>query len=96
MNEGIHLDLDTWIVPGQIRKANLCRGLGNRYTPAGTEGIPLLIIIIIEGLSLLQSIPPTTANKQTQAQKRRGSRARKLLGAKAKSKLQAKKTKVGW
>ena len=32
MNEGIHLDLDTWIVPGQIRKANLCRGLGNRYT----------------------------------------------------------------
>ena len=35
MNEGIHLDLDTWIVPGQIRKANLCRGLGNRYTPAG-------------------------------------------------------------
>ena len=37
MNEGIHLDLDTWIVPGQILKANLCRGLGNRYTPAGTE-----------------------------------------------------------
>ena len=37
MNEGIHLDLDTWIVPGQIRKANLCRRLGNRYTPAGTE-----------------------------------------------------------
>ena len=34
MNEGI---LDTWIVPGQIRKANLCRGLGNRYTPAGIE-----------------------------------------------------------
>ena len=23
MNEGIHLDLDTWIVPGQIRKANM-------------------------------------------------------------------------
>ena len=23
MNEGIHLDLDTWIVPGQIRKAKL-------------------------------------------------------------------------
>ena len=43
------------------------------------------IIIIIEGLSLLQSIPPTTADKQTQAQKRRGSRSRKLLGAKAKS-----------
>ena len=37
MNEGIHLDLDTWIVPGQIRTANLCRGLGNRYTPAGTD-----------------------------------------------------------
>ena len=39
MNEGIHLDLDTWIVPGQIRKANLCRGLGNRYKPAGTDRI---------------------------------------------------------
>ena len=37
MNEGIHLDLDIWLVPGQIRKANLCRELGNRYTPAGTE-----------------------------------------------------------
>ena len=37
MNEDIHLDLDTWIVPGLIRKANLCRGLGKRYTPAGTE-----------------------------------------------------------
>ena len=43
----------------------------------------IIIIIIIEGLSLLQSIPPTTADKQTQAQKRRGSRSRKLLGAKA-------------
>ena len=30
--------------------------------------ILLVIIIIIEGLSLLQSIPPTTADKQTQAQ----------------------------
>ena len=47
--------------------------------------ISQVIIIIIEGLSLLQSIPPTTADKQTQAQKRRGSRSRKLLGAKAKS-----------
>ena len=44
-----------------------------------------LIIIIIEGLSLLQSIPPTTADKKTQAQKRRGSRSRKLLGAKVKA-----------
>ena len=50
----------------------------------------LIIIIIIEGLSLLQSIPPTTADKQTQAQKRRRSRARKLLGAKAKSYRQKK------
>ena len=40
----------------------------------------VIIIIIIEGLSLLQSIPPTTADKQTQAQKRRGSRSRKLFG----------------
>ena len=23
LNEGIHLDLDTWIVPGQIRNLNL-------------------------------------------------------------------------
>ena len=45
----------------------------------------IIIIRRIEGLSLLQSIPPTTADKQTQAQKRRGSRSRKLLGAKAKS-----------
>ena len=44
-----------------------------------------IITIIIEGLSLLQSIPPTTANKQTQAQKKRGTMARKLLGANAKS-----------
>ena len=43
------------------------------------------LIIIIEGLSLLQSIPPTTANKQTQAHKKRGSMARKLLGANPKS-----------
>ena len=33
----------------------------------------------------MQSIPPTTADKQTQAQKRRGSRSRKLLGAKISS-----------
>ena len=34
-------------------------------------------------MSLLRSIPPTTANKQSQAQE--GSMARKLLGANAKS-----------
>ena len=44
-----------------------------------------ILIIIIEGLSLLQSISPTTANKQTQAQKKRVSMARKLLEANAKS-----------
>ena len=33
----------------------------------------------------MQSIPPTTAHKQTQAQKKRGSMARKLLGSNAKS-----------
>ena len=37
----------------------------------------------------MQSIPPTTADKQTQAQKRRGSRSRKLLGAKAKILIKA-------
>ena len=33
----------------------------------------------------MQSIHPTTASKQTQAQKKRGSMARKLQGANAKS-----------
>ena len=49
MNEGIQLDLDTWIVPGQIRKANLCRGLGNRCTPAGTEVSPDITFTEMEG-----------------------------------------------
>ena len=34
MTEGIHLDLDTWIVPGQIRKANLRRGGGEQLKSA--------------------------------------------------------------
>ena len=54
----------------------------------------LLLLLLIEGLSLLQSIPPTTANKQAQAQKKRGSRARKLLGANAKSYRLKLKTKT--
>ena len=54
MNEGIHLDLDTWIVPGQISKANLCRGLGNRYTPAGTE--------VLEGQYVIPHLSFTTAS----------------------------------
>ena len=33
----------------------------------------------------MQGIPPTTANKETQAQKSRGGRTRKLLGVNAKS-----------
>ena len=66
-------DLSTqWLPPqGQSVMAILCAAA--------------IIIIIIERLSLLQSIPPTTADKQTQAQKRRGSMSKKLLGAKAKS-----------
>ena len=32
MNEGIHLDLDTWIVPGQIRKA------GYHHMPIQIDG----------------------------------------------------------
>ena len=52
MNEGIHPDLDTWIVPGQIRKANLCRGLGNRYTPAGTE----MMVMMMDNWTCLLSI----------------------------------------
>ena len=34
IRKGIHLDLDTWIVPGQILTG---RGLENGYKPAGTE-----------------------------------------------------------
>ena len=52
MNEGIHLDLDTWIVPGQIRKANLCRGLGNRYTPAGTEVLISAVTYLLTHLNM--------------------------------------------
>ena len=57
MNEGIHLDLDTWIVPGQIRKANLCRGLGNRYTPAGTEVLIIIIILCQNSIIILVVVP---------------------------------------
>ena len=55
MNEGIHLDLDTWIDPGQIRKANLCRGLGNRYTPAGTEVLisAVAVVLVLYGNKLI-------------------------------------------
>ena len=41
------------------------RATGKTYR----ECVCIIIIIIIEGLSLLQCIPPTTADKQTQAQK---------------------------
>ena len=77
MNEGIHLDLDTWIVPCQIRKANLCRGLGNRYTPAGTE---VLILAVAHNtpppfqaaqnatiVNTRSSVAPCTAQRHTPA-----------------------------
>ena len=76
MNEGIYLDLDTWIVPGQIRKANgsLCRGLGNRYTPAGTE---VLISAIAhntpppfkaaQNATTVNTVAPCTAQRHTPA-----------------------------
>ena len=35
MNEGIHLDLDTWIVPGQIRKANSVLYMLNKNIETG-------------------------------------------------------------
>ena len=59
---------------GQIRVSRLQLVVKHEWGVLNT-----IIIIIIEGLSLLQSIPPTTADKQAQAQKRRGSRSRKLL-----------------
>ena len=86
----IHTD-DSWMLP------NFTGNSGRREVNARPRGflvlwggppthlLNIVIIIIIEGLSLLQSIPPTTANKQTQAQKKRGGMARKLLGANAKS-----------
>ena len=49
----------------------------NRFWSSKAQPTTTVIIIIIEGLSLLQSIPPTTANKHTQAQKKRGSMASK-------------------
>ena len=50
MNEGIHLDLDTWIVPGQIRTANLCRGLGNRYRFLIGNKLLLYFLLIVANL----------------------------------------------
>ena len=74
MNEGIHLDLDTWIVPGQIRKANLCRGLGNRYTPAGTEVLvahntppPFQAAQNATTVNTRSSVAPCTAQRHTPA-----------------------------
>ena len=88
---------ETLLSPSPVTRPGPWLGLGlyvmaevMAVVMAGHTGQPTLlivtvIIIIIEGLSLLQSIPPTTANKQTQAQKKRGSMARKMLGANAKS-----------
>ena len=77
MNEGIHLDLDTWIVPGQIRKGNLCRGLGNRYTPAGTEALisavahnpppPFQAAQNATTVNTRSSVAPCTAQRHTPA-----------------------------
>ena len=77
MNEGIHLDLDTWIVPGQIRKANLCRGLGNSYTPAGTEVLisavahntppPFQAAQNATTVNTRSSVAPCTAQRHTSA-----------------------------
>ena len=77
LNGGIHLDLDTLIVPGQIRKANLCRGLGNRYTPAGIEVLisavahntppPLQAAQNATTVNTRSSVAPCTAQKHTPA-----------------------------
>ena len=40
MNEGIHLDLDTWIVPGQIRKFN---NNNNNKRPLTPKSMPFLV-----------------------------------------------------
>ena len=57
------------ILHGRITWAYYMGVLHGRITWTYYMGV---LIIIIEGLSLLQSIPPTTANKQTQAQKKGG------------------------
>ena len=77
MNEGIHLDLDTWIVPGQIRKANLCRGVGNSYKPAGTEVLisavahntppPFQAAQNATNVNTRSSVAPCTAQRHTPA-----------------------------
>ena len=41
IHPGIHLDHDTWIVPGQIPVGKPPRDLGNSYKPAGTEVVDL-------------------------------------------------------
>ena len=46
MNEGIHLDLDTWIVPGQIRKANLCLLLMIVYYQVGHRTVTNYVCLI--------------------------------------------------
>ena len=51
MNEGIHLDLDTWIVPGQIRKANLCRVVITNYLMSLAMNPPSLTITLRTALS---------------------------------------------
>ena len=77
MNEGIHLDLDTWIVPGHIRKANLCWGVGNRYTSDNTEVLisavahntppPLQAAQNATTVNTRSSVAPCTAQRHTPA-----------------------------
>ena len=56
MNEGIHLDLDTWIVPGQIRKANsrlLCTQVLGQLTLSVVifiSSFPILLVFAVGGL----------------------------------------------
>ena len=75
MNKGIHLD--TWIVPGQILKANLRRGLRNSYKPAGTEvlisavahntPLPFQAAQNATTVNTRSSVAPCTAQRHTPA-----------------------------
>ena len=54
MNKGIHLDLDTWIVPGQILMANLRRVL---ITIIIGQQLYIIIIIIVWETVTNQPVP---------------------------------------
>ena len=66
MNECIHLDLDTWIVPGQIRKANLYHMYHmyiyictyGKYAPASASTVRCIQCEVADAYHYLTTWPP--------------------------------------